>query len=82
MSATTLNMTPLLYEYFQKNSLRESAILKKLRTETASMRMSNMQISPEQGQLMRLLVQLIGARKTLEIGVFTGLSDRKIVLSL
>lgn len=54
----------------------------KLRQETASHPRSTMQISPEQGQFMRLLVQLIGAKKTLEVGVFTGYSSLSVALAL
>jgi caffeoyl-CoA O-methyltransferase len=54
--------------------MREDADLAALREETASHPWAGMQISPEQGQLMALLVRIIGARKTLEVGVFTGYS--------
>ncbi len=82
MSDVTLNLTPMLYDYLQKNSLREPEVLKKLREQTHKMSMAQMQISPEQGQFMRLLVQLIGAKKTLEIGVFTGYSTLSVALAL
>ena len=54
--------------------MREDAHLKALREETASHKMARMQISPEQGQFMSVLIKLLGAKKTLEIGVFTGYS--------
>jgi caffeoyl-CoA O-methyltransferase len=54
--------------------MREDAHLAALREETASHPMARMQISPEQGQLMSVLIKLLGAKKTLEIGVFTGYS--------
>jgi caffeoyl-CoA O-methyltransferase len=82
MSDITLNLTPRVYEYLQKNSLRESEILQKCRTQTASMSMHQMQISPEQGQFMQMLVELLGARKTLEIGVFTGYSTLAVACVL
>ncbi|EKD73406.1 MAG: hypothetical protein ACD_45C00325G0005 [uncultured bacterium] len=82
MSAKTLNLTPALYDYFQKHSLREPEILKKLREQTHKMSMGNMQISPEQGQFMQLLIELIQAKKTLEIGVFTGYSTLSVALAL
>jgi predicted O-methyltransferase YrrM len=63
-------------------SLREPTILTQLRQETSQLPMSRMQISPEQGQFMALLVQLIGAKKTLEVGVFTGYSSLVVALAL
>lgn len=82
MSKQTLGFDPKLYEYFQSNSLREPEILVQLRQETAKHPMAIMQISPEQGQFMALLVQLMGAKKTLEIGVFTGYSALAVALVL
>ncbi len=82
MSNTTLNLTDDLYQYLLDVSLRESEIQKALREETAKMPERNMQISPEQGQFMRLLVQLTGGRKGIEIGVFTGYSALSIALGL
>lgn len=74
MSRRTLEVTDRLYDYLLANSLREAALLRRLREETAKMPMAGMQISPEQGQFMMLLVELIGARKAIEIGTFTGYS--------
>lgn len=82
MSDFTLNLTPRLYEYYQENSLREPTILKELREQTHKMSMAQMQISPEQGQFMGLLIQLMQAKKTLEIGVFTGYSALAVALTL
>jgi len=82
MSEFILNLTPQLYEYLLKSSLREPEILKKLRAQTRTMSTHKMQISPEQGQFMQLLVQLLGARKTLEIGVFTGYSTLAVASAL
>jgi len=82
MSKRTLNMTDSLYEYLLDTSLRENAILKKLREHTAKLENSRMQIAPEQGQFMALLVKLIGARRTLEVGVFTGYSSLATALAL
>lgn len=82
MSDVTLNFTPELYHYFQQNSLREPDVLTQLREQTHKMSMSQMQISPEQGQFMGLLIELMGARKTLEIGVFTGYSTLAVALAL
>ncbi len=82
MSNTTLNLNDQLYEYLLGVSLRESEVLQALREETANLPEHNMQISPEQGQFMRLLVQLIGATKGIEIGVFTGYSALSMAMGL
>ncbi len=82
MSDVTLNFTPKLYSYFKQYSLREPAVLAKLREQTHTMSMSQMQISPEQGQFMAFLIELMGARKTLEVGVFTGYSTLAVALAL
>ena len=82
MSTKTINIDEKLYEYLLNNSLRESELLKKLREETALMPNGLMQISPEQGQFMGLLVRLIGIRRILEIGVFTGYSSLAMALAL
>ena len=71
MSSQTLNLSPELYQYLQSVSLRETAVLQALREETAKHEMARMQISPEQGQFMALLVKLMGARRCIEVGVFT-----------
>jgi hypothetical protein len=57
-----------LHDYLLANSLREPEVLRRLREETAKLPGAGMQIGPEQGQFMALLVELIGARRTLEIG--------------
>ncbi len=71
-----------LYDYLLSVSLREPEILQQLRQETAAHPMSQMQIAPEQGQFMAFLVQLMGARKALEVGVFTGYSALSVALAL
>lgn len=83
MSDVTINLTSKLYDYLLNNSLREPDVLKKLRIEThKKTSAANMQISPEQGQFMRLLIELLGAHKTLDIGTFTGYSALSVALSL
>jgi len=67
-------MNDALYEYLLSVSLRETEVLRRLRAETATDTMARMQSAPEQGQFMALLVQLIGARRCLEVGVYTGYS--------
>jgi caffeoyl-CoA O-methyltransferase len=82
MSKRSISLTDSLYEYLLSVSLREPDLLLKLREETAADPAANMQISPEQGQFMGLLVRLMGARRCLEIGVFTGYSSLAIALAL
>ncbi|MGB3138100.1 MAG: class I SAM-dependent methyltransferase [Nodosilinea sp.] len=82
MSNQTLTLDDRLYRYLVNNSVHEPEVLTSLRHETAQHPMSRMQISPEQGQLMALLVQLVGATKALEIGVFTGYSALRVALAL
>ena len=82
MSDETLNLTPELYEYLKSVSLREPDVLVRLREETSRHPRAAMQISPEQGQFMSLLVKLLGVQKVLEIGVFTGYSSTIVALAL
>ncbi|BAT55431.1 O-methyltransferase, family 3 [Nostoc sp. NIES-3756] len=82
MSTQSLGLDKQLYDYLLSASVREPEILWKLRQETANHPNGRMQISPEQGQFMRLLVQLLGAKKTLEVGVFTGYSSLSVALAL
>ncbi|MBO3459920.1 class I SAM-dependent methyltransferase [Aetokthonos hydrillicola Thurmond2011] len=82
MTNQTLGLEKHLYDYLLSVSLQEPEILSQLRQETAQHPMARMQISPEQGQFMRLLVQLMQAKKTLDIGVFTGYSALAIALAL
>jgi len=82
MSARTLSIDTKLYDYLLAVSVREPRLLTELREETAKLPSAGMQISPEQGQLMRVLVELIGARRCLEVGVFTGYSSLCVALSL
>ncbi|MEM7172893.1 MAG: class I SAM-dependent methyltransferase [Pseudomonadota bacterium] len=82
MSTRTLNLDEALYSYLLDHSLREAPVLARLREETARLPDSVMQISPEQGQFMALLVELIGAERYLEIGTFTGYSALAVALAL
>ncbi len=82
MSNRTITLNDNLYEYMNSVSLREPDVLRRLREETAALPMHIMQISPEQGQFMGLLVELIGARKCLEIGTFTGYSALSVACRL
>jgi caffeoyl-CoA O-methyltransferase len=82
VSNRTIKIDARLYEYLVKVSVREPALLARLRAETARMPEHNMQIAPDQGQFMAMLVRLIGARRCLEIGTFTGYSSLAVALAL
>ena len=82
MASRALKLTAELQDYILAVSLRESEALRRLRAETAALPMAGMQIGPDQGQLMALLVRLIGARRCLEIGTFTGYSALAVALAL
>ncbi len=82
MSNRTLFLTDNLYDYMRSVSLREPEILRKLREETSKDPMSMMQITPEQGQFMSLLVKLIGASRAIEVGVYTGYSSLCVAMAL
>ena len=82
MSMKTILMDDQLLEYLRQNSVREPDVLQELREETQKLSNSGMQISPEQGQLMAMLVKLVNARKIVEIGTFTGYSSTVMALAM
>ena len=82
MSTATIILDEKLREYLLNVSVKESEILRELREETAQMEYSAMQISPEQGAFMSFLVELSQAKRTLEIGVFTGYSALVVAMAL
>ena len=82
MTRRTSHLSEELYAYLLDISLRELPVMRRLREETASMEQANMQIGPEQGQFMALLVELIGARSVLEVGTFTGYSALAMAVAL
>lgn len=82
MSNKSIGLGDSLHNYLLSVSLREPQIAQLLREETARMEYARMQIAPEQGQFMALLMQVMGAKKTLEIGVFTGYSSLCVALAL
>ncbi len=82
MNLGRLGLSEALYDYILSVSLREADVLRRLREETARMPLAIMQIAPEQGQFMALIVELIGAKRTLEVGVFTGYSSLAVALVL
>lgn len=73
---------PQVVDYILKTGIREPGILERLRRETASHSESRFQIPPEQGQLFQILIRMTGARRVIEIGVFTGYSSLAMALAL
>jgi predicted O-methyltransferase YrrM len=82
MSSTTFGLSDPVRRYLLSVSVHEPPILARLREETAQLPMAMMQISPEQGQLLALLVRLLQARRCLEVGTFTGYSALAVALAL
>ncbi|MGB3612974.1 MAG: class I SAM-dependent methyltransferase [Elainellaceae cyanobacterium] len=82
MSKRPASLSDDLYRYLLSTSLREPEILAQLRQETQQHPMGQMQIAPDQGQFIQLLLRLIEAKRVLEIGVFTGYSSTAIALAL
>ena len=82
MSNATLGLPDELHAYLLDVGVREPDLLRQLRAETAAMPEHDMQIAPEQGALMALLVELTGARRCLEVGTFTGYSSLSVALAL
>jgi predicted O-methyltransferase YrrM len=78
----SIPLTEELNDYLVRVSVREHPVLRRLREETATLENAGMQIAPEQGRLMALLVEAIGARRALEIGTFTGYSALTVALAL
>ncbi|MEX0601389.1 MAG: class I SAM-dependent methyltransferase [Rhodothermales bacterium] len=82
MSNRSIGLTPELHAYMVGHSVREPDVLRRLREETAERDQSGMQIAPEQGAFMAMLVRMLGAKRTLEVGVFTGYSSIAVALAL
>jgi predicted O-methyltransferase YrrM len=82
MSRYEALINPAVLEYILKNSVREPDILSRLRQETASHPHVRFQVPPEEGQLLQVLVRMTGARRLIEIGVFTGYSSLACALAL
>lgn len=82
MTNRSISLTDSIYEYLLSVSLREPELMRRLRQKTASLPNARMQIAPEQGQFMALLLRLMGARRCLEVGVFTGYSSLAVALAL
>lgn len=82
MTNRTIALTEPLYDYIIGATSREPELLARLRAETATVRYPGMQIAPEQGQFMALLVKLIGARRAIEIGTYTGYSSLCVAMAM
>lgn len=82
MSRRSFLLDETLGAYYETVALRETQVLATLRTETAGLAEARMQISPEQGQLLAILVQLMGAKRCIEVGVFTGYSSLVVAQAL
>jgi predicted O-methyltransferase YrrM len=82
MSNRTLQIDERLYAYLTAVSVRESSVLTELREETANLEKASMQIAPEQGQFMAMLIRLMGAARCLEVGTFTGYSALVCAMAL
>lgn len=82
MSNRTTPLDDTLYQYVLEHSLRENDVQRRLREMTMGLEQANMQIAPEQGQFMALLVKLTGAKQVLEIGTFTGYSALAMAAAL
>jgi predicted O-methyltransferase YrrM len=82
MTKRSIGLSAKLHDYVLSVSLREPEILRQLREETARMPMAAMQVAPEQGQFMALMVRLTAAKSYLEIGTFTGYSALAVALAM
>ncbi len=82
MASRSTRLTAKLHDYLLSVTSREADVLARLRKETAKLEWAQMQIGADQGQFMALLVKAIGARRTLEVGVFTGYSSLAVALAL
>ncbi|OGT77017.1 MAG: SAM-dependent methyltransferase [Gammaproteobacteria bacterium RIFCSPLOWO2_12_47_11] len=82
MKRKTINITDQLYDYLLSVSLKETELQRELRADTAKQPQAIMQVGPDQGQLMAMLIRLMHAKKIIEIGVFTGYSSLCMAMAL
>ena len=82
MSTRTIGISDQLYDYLLSVSVPPDSLGERLRDETSEAVGFNMQISPEQGQFMSLLIKMLGVRKAIEIGTFTGYSAMTVARAL
>jgi len=82
MSTRSMSLSDDIYRYLLEHAVREAPVLARLRAATSDLPGAEMQISPEQGQFLALLVRLIGARRCIELGTYTGYSSTALALAL
>ncbi|HSH26219.1 MAG TPA: SAM-dependent methyltransferase, partial [Wenzhouxiangella sp.] len=82
MSSQSIGLSDELQAYILDHSRPEAPVLARLREETAELPQRNMQIAPEQGQFMAMLARLIGAKRYIEVGTFTGYSALAVTLAM
>ena len=82
MSSSTIGLSNKLRKYMLNVSFRDDEILRQLREETLTLKEAQMQISPEQGAFLSILTKILNAKKTLDIGVFTGYSSLVVAREL
>ena len=82
MSSSTIGLSNELRKYMLDVSFRDDDILRQLRKETLKLKEAQMQISPEQGAFLTVLTKILNAKKTLDIGVFTGYSSLVVAREL
>jgi predicted O-methyltransferase YrrM len=82
VSARTLGMSDQVWRYLVDVTVHEPPLLRRLREETAKLSEAGMQISPEQGRYLAFLIELLGVKRYLEVGVFTGYSSLAVALAL
>ena len=82
MSNGSIGLSQELNAYLSRVGAREPEVLRQLREETAGMPQAQMQIAVEEGAFLALLVQLVGARRILEVGTFTGYSSTAMALAM
>lgn len=82
MTRKTMGLSEEVHQYLLANGVREADVLAQLRQETASHPMARMQISPDQGAFLAMLARLLGAKRCIEVGVFTGYSSLAVALAL
>src|SRR3970282_297484 len=82
MSNRSIGLTEDLHAYLVSVGVREPEVLRRLRAETAELEQASMQIAPEEGAVLAMLVRILGARRVLEIGTFTGYSSTAMAPAL
>jgi predicted O-methyltransferase YrrM len=82
MANASIGLDERLHAYLLEVGVREHEVLRRLREETAALPQSSMQVAPEEGAFLALLVRILGARKVLEVGTFTGYSSTAMALAL